>query len=284
MKKAGLILFIAILFIVCGISLFFIDQYLNGVRSENKIQTVAERIEAAKEEYNQFTDRLIDVSVANNDTLKVVDTNNFVNVLEIPTINVRAYIYDNIDKDSLDYGVGRYPETKKVGELGNCAIAGHASDIYKCIFNNLQDVGLYDKLYAYDAVGLKHTYYVTDKYITSPADMSVLDTTDNKVSKLTLITCTESGKKRFIVEACEYTEDELTEYKDYWKTMKNEAILSQVSILFQDDLYSFMKQRYNTSNPLHFSNDKLRDCYDKWIVDFDKLKLTNNGGFNYDIA
>lgn len=135
------------------------------------------------------------------------------NVLEIPHLNIKAYVNDGSDKASLSGGVGRHINTAEIGKPGNCVIAGHSSETYNCIFNGLeQGINLLDEFFLYDREGIKHRYIVTNKFICSPDSVGILHNSGEGISTTTIYTCTNKGRQRFVIVGKEFTDIELAEY------------------------------------------------------------------------
>lgn len=119
--------------------------------------------------------------------------------IEIERLNIKSIIADNIDKATLKYAVGHYPDTAQPGQSGNCCLAGHSSIIYNEIFNGLEEnIKKGDEIRIKGIVGT-YIYSVTDFYVIEPTQLDVLDNTQTPT--LTITTCTDQGKKRFIVKA-----------------------------------------------------------------------------------
>ena len=157
-------------------------------------------------------DKAVECIINEDQVIKEVKT--YSNVLSIPELGILAYINDGVSKDALAGGVGRHEETANIGELGNCVVAGHASDIYNCILNNLDKINLFDSFEVYDSSGKKHTYYVTQKFICEPDDVGILASSTMDKSMFTIYTCTNKGSQRLVVEGTELTEAELAKYKE----------------------------------------------------------------------
>lgn len=137
----------------------------------------------------------------------------YINVVEIPNLDIIAYINEGSDKAALSGGVGRHTSTANVGSAGNCVIAGHASPTYNCIFNRLEEIDILDEFYLYDSNGTKHRYYVTDKFICDPSNIDILYNSGEGVSTTTLYTCTNNGHQRFVVVGKELSDEELNQFK-----------------------------------------------------------------------
>lgn len=208
--------------IISGLSIFGFYSYYNN-KMENTIQENIDKstIYVSNTETSDVTENsnstLVDTTVAveNVDEDQVIkEVKTYSNVLSIPELGVLAYINDGVSKDALAGGVGRHEETANIGELGNCVVAGHASDIYNCILNNLDEINLFDSFEVYDSSGKKHTYYVTQKFICEPDDVGILASSTMDKSMFTIYTCTNKGSQRLVVEGTELTEAELAKYKE----------------------------------------------------------------------
>ena len=208
--------------IISGLSIFGFYSYYNN-KMENTIQENIDKstIYVSNTETSDVTENsnstLVDTTVAveNVDEDQVIkEVKTYSNVLSIPELGILAYINDGVSKDALAGGIGRHEETANIGELGNCVVAGHASDIYNCILNNLDKINLFDSFEVYDSSGKKHTYYVTQKFICEPDDVGILASSTMDKSMFTIYTCTNKGSQRLVVEGTELTEAELAKYKE----------------------------------------------------------------------
>lgn len=121
------------------------------------------------------------------------------NVLYIPSVGIKAKVFEGIDKSNLSRGVARDLNTVKIGEYGNCVVAGHSSVKYDCIFNKLKDLGIGEKIIAYAEDGVSYTYTVKYKYTVKPTETGILRTTDENIRQLTLYTCTDGGENRLVL-------------------------------------------------------------------------------------
>lgn len=138
----------------------------------------------------------------------VEEVTEYRNVLEIPKIDCRAYIGEGTTAYNLSRGVGHDSDTVKVGEAGNCVIAGHASLSWWCIFNRLEEMQIFDTFNAYDATGQIHTYCIIKRFVCSAEQLSIKDNTDDGRSTITIYTCTEGGTRRFVLVGTEFVDDE----------------------------------------------------------------------------
>ncbi|MDE7476468.1 MAG: sortase [Lachnospiraceae bacterium] len=121
------------------------------------------------------------------------------NVIYIPAVNIKAKVFDGVDKASLSKGAGRDVSTVEIGGYGNCVIAGHSSTRYDCIFNGLENLKIGDSVTAYGEDGTAYTYSIKYKYVVKPTETGILRTTDNSIRQITLYTCTDGGENRLVL-------------------------------------------------------------------------------------
>lgn len=123
----------------------------------------------------------------------------YTNVLYIPAVDIKAKVFDGMDKSNLARGVARDLNTVKIGECGNCVIAGHSSAKYDCIFNGLENLSIGDTITAYAEDGTSYTYEIKYKYVVKPTEIGILRTTDENIRQITLYTCTDGGENRLVL-------------------------------------------------------------------------------------
>ena len=157
-------------------------------------------------------------NVTSNQRVKKVSS--YRNVISIPNLGILAYINNGVSQQDLATGVGRHTGTPK----GSVVLAGHSSESYSCVFNNLHKINLYDKIFTYDSSGKEHQYYVLDKYVCDAGAVGILKDKDEKANMLTLYTCTDKGARRFVVVSKEFTDAQLEAYKAERNMVINENL------------------------------------------------------------
>ena len=103
-------------------------------------------------------------------------------VLEIPSLKLTVPIFAGTSEFALNRGVGWIEGTAMPGEDGNVGLAGHRDGYFRV----LKDLKLGDAIEV-QSVGRTLRYRVTSLNIVEPADVSVLDPTDEP--SVTLVTC-----------------------------------------------------------------------------------------------
>jgi len=120
-------------------------------------------------------------------------------LLKIEKLDIQVPVYNGADDFNLNRGVGRIIGTAPIDAEGNLGIAGHRDGF----FRGLKDVAVGDRIDLQTANG-EVAYSVSSILIVDPADVSVLDPTDEQT--ITLVTCypfyyVGHAPKRFIVKA-----------------------------------------------------------------------------------
>lgn len=132
----------------------------------------------------------------------------------IPKINLEAPVVYDVEtieekavQKGLESGVVHYATTPNPGEKGNSVIFGHSSGNilnkgkYKFAFLLLKSVDTGDT-FIVQKDSKRYVYKVYNKYVTTPEDVSVLQSGD-KPAMMTLITCDPPGtsSNRLIIQA-----------------------------------------------------------------------------------
>ena len=87
-------------------------------------------------------------------------------------------------------------------ELGNLSIAGH-NNHDGTMFGKTKKLEIGDIIELTDLDKNTIQYKIYDKFITTPNDVTILETKDNSIREVTLITCTNGDKSRLILKAKE---------------------------------------------------------------------------------
>ena len=171
--------------------------------------------------------------------MEVAEITTFQNVLEVPSCDIQVPLIEGVDSAALRKGAGHFTETANIGEEGNACYAGHYSTIYNCIFNNLPNVKLYDEVIGYNAKGEKTIYYVISKYVTTPDNISVL-TQYEDTKDLTLVTCSENGTRRLIIQCRALDKEALDQFRRESEREKRESLYSLADGIGTINVTNFM--------------------------------------------
>ena len=134
----------------------------------------------------------------NHSEEKEFDLGDEIAIIKIKSLGLESVIVEGTDDEYLKYYVCHFEETAMPGEYGNFCIAGHSSYWYNQIFNELHKAKLDDEIEIKTSKG-NFTYKINEIFDTEAENTSVLNQNMDK-KEITLVTCTDGGKKRLIIK------------------------------------------------------------------------------------
>ena len=126
---------------------------------------------------------------------------NVIGLIEIPKINLKYPILEKTTKATMRTSISRF-SGGEINSLGNVSLAGH-NNYSGTMFGNNKKLKLNDKILLTDLNGQKIEYVIYNIFITNPDDVSVLETKDETIREVTLITCKNGRSERLIIQARE---------------------------------------------------------------------------------
>lgn len=292
-------LIVGALLLAVGSSIFITEQYWNGITSErlsNALKGMSVELYTSDFKISDIDDGIgsnVSTGYYSDDAYKntsiealsddqvIGGISVYKNAIEIPSVNIAVQVNEGTDTKALHGGAGHFKDTSNIGENGNFVICGHASETYRCIFNSLDDVDLYDKIYAYDGGGTEYIYTVTEMNIIQPNDWSVVRDGLNSEDKLmTIITCCDNGQRRLVVRAQVLTDEEVealiaNRRALNLKTASNYNNLEQVSLLYEyfTNPNGLIVKKYDISNAVVKERNTTRyELYNTVLGDNIELK------------
>ena len=121
--------------------------------------------------------------------------------IEIEKLDLFYAIVRGTASENLATGIGYMTMTDDLGEVGNCALAGHRGGKNGIFFKNLDQLENGDVVTVTNLYGESFDYVVYDSFVVAPTDVWVLNDPNDGSRMLTLITCENSGTMRLIVRA-----------------------------------------------------------------------------------
>ena len=122
-----------------------------------------------------------------------------IGIIKIKSVNLKNVIVESTDKKYLNHHVCHFENSAMPGEDGNFALAGHSSTYYyNQVFNELHKVKIGDEIII-KTINDEFTYTITETIVVESDEIEVLDQ-DMTKKEITLVTCTNGGKQRFIVK------------------------------------------------------------------------------------
>lgn len=213
-KKIYRVEFIASLLLVFIFSGWFLHSKLEQNECEAISQEILENadIPDATTAEDQalvvaFSDEaeVVEENVEEVDAASYTDENGttytYESILTIPSLGIKYPVLsetsDELLKISLNKFWGGSPNS-----VGNYCIVGHNYRSGK-MFGKLARINTGDSVYLQDMSGKKLEYQVYDRYVVDPEDVACTSQITNGLKEMTLITCTEQGKRRLIVKCRE---------------------------------------------------------------------------------
>ncbi len=121
-----------------------------------------------------------------------------IGLIEIEKLDLIYAIVEGTSDHNLGVAIGHMTSTVNLGEVGNCALAGHRGGTSGPYFKNIDKLVAGDEIKVTDVYGKETIYKVTESFLVEATEMWVADNnTDQKM--LTLITCEDDI--RLIVRA-----------------------------------------------------------------------------------
>lgn len=122
-------------------------------------------------------------------------------ILKIPNLGIEYPVLSETSEELLKISINKLWGPGP-NEIGNYCVAGHNYKSGK-MFGKLKNINIGEKMELTDLKGRTVTYIVSDKYTIDPTDVNCTSQLTNGKRKLTLITCSNSGSKRLVVQGYE---------------------------------------------------------------------------------
>lgn len=139
------------------------------------------------------------------DTASYTDENGttytYESILSIPGLGIQYPVLSDTSDELLKISLNKFWGCSP-NSVGNYCVVGHNYRSGK-MFGKLARINTGDSVYLQDMSGRKLEYQVYDKYVVYPEDVACTSQITNGLKEMTLITCTEQGKKRLIVKCRE---------------------------------------------------------------------------------
>lgn len=179
---------IGLILIIVGLAIIVTIVYkkIDTLKKQKELQNILEQVinEEPKE-------------LSKEEEEKLMNGYKPIALMEIPSIGLSQGVVEGISDDILQYYLGHFENSAKLGEKGNFSVAGHRVSDYSEAFVNLYKVEIGDEVLV-KANKKQYVYQVTDNFIVSPDNVDVLDKTEDPT--ITLVTCTVGAKDRVIVK------------------------------------------------------------------------------------
>lgn len=137
--------------------------------------------------------------IETNEVITEINPGDEIAIIEIESVNLKNVIVESTDNKYLKHHVCHFQNSAMPGEDGNFALAGHSSTYYyNQVFNEVHKVKVGDEI-KITTIDDEFIYTITETKVVEADEIEVLDQ-DTSKKEITLVTCTNGGKQRFIVK------------------------------------------------------------------------------------
>lgn len=193
-KILFIILLITVIIVIGLIAVKYGKNYLNDQENRKTVETFARSIEENIENPEDIT----------MNGYKVIGVVKIPKIkLEYPILDIETYNPEET-KEPMKISIVKY-WGGKVNEYGNLSIAGH-NNYDGTMFGKTKNLEIGDTVQLTDLQNQTISYEIYDKFVTDPNDVTILQTKDESIREVTLITCTNGNKNRLILKAKEMKE------------------------------------------------------------------------------
>lgn len=188
--------------IVVGVLFFAIPivYHFTGMRETDRLtQEFEQKLEEKQEDETEMEETEEESKTAiSEEDVAIFAEGDVIAILEMESIGIRYPVMEGCSSANLNKAIGHLSETGKIGEKGNCVLAGHNGSRYGEFFTKLNQVTTGNVVTLLDSEGTLHAYEVIETFVVGPYDNSIKTQGDSE--ELTLFTCAERGTKRFVVK------------------------------------------------------------------------------------
>lgn len=139
-----------------------------------------------------------------DDNIKInleLEGHKVIGLIKIPAIDLEYPILEKTTQATMKIAISRF-FGGDINEYGNVSLAGH-NNYSGTMFGKNKYLKLGDKIYLTDLTTKTIEYEIYDIFTTDPNDTSILETKDETVREVTLITCKNGRSQRLIIKAKE---------------------------------------------------------------------------------
>ena len=195
--------------IVAGVLFFAIPivYHYTGMRETDRLtQEFEQKLEEKQEDETEMEETgEKDQAAISEEDAAIFAEGDVIAILEMESIGIRYPVVEGCSSANLNRAIGHLSETGKIGEKGNCVLAGHNGSRYGEFFTKLNQVTTGNVVTLLDSEGTLHAYEVIETFVVGSYDNSIKTQGDSE--ELTLFTCAERGTKRFVVKCVPVREE-----------------------------------------------------------------------------
>lgn len=193
MKKVCNVIILILVIVAIVISVIIFNKYMGNYQNEKKKDNLISEINS----------QLGDLNIDENREMPYIEYEGYqvIGIIKIEKINLLYPILNVNNEDSMKKSITKF-YGDKLNQVGNVTLAGH-NNFDGTMFGKLKDLEIGDKITILDLNNHSITYEIFNKYVTDPNDVSIVNSTEEGIKEITLVTCTNGNKNRLIIKAKE---------------------------------------------------------------------------------
>lgn len=193
MKKVCNVIILVLVIVAIVISVIIFNKYMENYQNEKKKDNLISEINS----------QLGDLNTDKNREMPYIEYEGYqvIGIIKIEKINLLYPILNVNNEDSMKKSITKF-YGDKLNQEGNVTLAGH-NNFDGTMFGKLKDLEIGDKITILDLNNHSITYEIFNKYVTDPNDVSIVNSTEEGIKEITLVTCTNGNKNRLIIKAKE---------------------------------------------------------------------------------
>ena len=185
------ILLLLLILATVVVSILVEIKYIGIYKNEKKTKQVIMNISKALQDNDNVTAEINEQ----------IQGHKVVGIIKIPKIELEYPILENTNKETLNLSITKF-WGNRINEIGNVTLAGH-NNLNGTMFGKIKKLEEGDIIELTDIQNVKLKYKVFKTYVIDPNDITCILPEQEDTREITLITCTNGNKNRFIVKARE---------------------------------------------------------------------------------
>lgn len=173
---------------------FVIKKQIDSQKIENQAQEVLSKIKNSNLNDMEESDIIQEIG-------EEINGYKVIGIIKIPKIEIEYPILEKTDKTSLELSITKF-WGDKINQKGNVVLAGH-NRLNNTMFGKIDKLEKGDIIELTDSQMVTVKYQVFKTYTVDPNDIKCILPEDEENREITLITCSNRDKNRFIVKARE---------------------------------------------------------------------------------
>lgn len=185
------ILLLLLILATVVVSILVAIKYIGIYKNEKKTKQVIMNISKALQDDDNVTAEINEQ----------IQGHKVVGIIKIPKIELEYPILENTNKETLNLSITKF-WGNRINEIGNVTLAGH-NNLNGTMFGKIKKLEEGDIIELTDIQNVKLKYKIFKTYVIDPNDITCILPEQEGTREITLITCTNGNKNRFIVKARE---------------------------------------------------------------------------------